>query len=187
MTSKSSIQEDLQYVAGAVRRRNRQAGVPAIFFMWAAIILVGWSLPDFAPQYAGWFWVIVGPVGGLVSWWLGARDARQSGDLDREHGKRHGLHWLLSGIAFFAVFLPFMTAAGAEGYTNIIVGRQFLLMVALVYALAAVHLERGLAWPAAIMATGYIALTVWSPPYLWSTMGAVVAVSLILAGLQARR
>lgn len=187
MPTKSSIQDDLQFVAGAVRRRERQSGVPVIFFMWAAIILVGWALPDFAPVYAGWFWVIVGPIGGLLSWWLGSRDAQSSGEVDRELGMRHGLHWLVSGAAFFAVALPFIAGTAGEGYSDIVFGRQMLLVIALAYGLAAVHLERGLAWPAAIMGAGYAVLSIWSPDYLWTTMGVIVATSLVIAGVQARR
>ena len=187
MNTKTSLEKDLQFIAGAVRRGQRKPGHPVIYFLWAALILIGWTLPDFAPQYAAMFWIIAGPAGGLLSWWLGQRSAIAEGELDRDLARRYGLHWLISGMALFAVFLPLASGNAADGYSSAIFGRQFLLVIALVYALAAVHLERGLAASAVIMGAGYVVLTIWSPPYLWTTMGIVVALSLLVAGLWARR
>ena len=57
---------------------------------WAAIIGVGFALTDFAPRGLGAFWLVCGIGGGLLSWWLGERDARRSGVIDQELGRRHG-------------------------------------------------------------------------------------------------
>lgn len=187
-TPSHTPQDDLAYVASAVRRRETRPGVPAIFFLWSALFLVGWALPDFAPRLTAPFWLVAGIGGGLLSWWLGARDELERGDVDIELGKRYGYHWLVCGAAFFGVFLPFMLG-GQEfnAYAADLLGRQFLLVCALAYGLAALHLERGLALPAAIMGAGYLVLNVWSPAYLWTTMGAMISVALFVAGLQARR
>lgn len=187
MTSNEHIDKDLRFVASAVRRRDSRAGVPAIFFLWAVLFLVGWALPDFAPQWTGPFWLVAGIGGGVLSWWLGARHAVAQGDVDREYGMRQGLHWAVCGLAFLGVFLPLILGAELDAYASLALGRQFLLVIALAYALAAVHLERGLTIPAVIMAVGYIALNVWSPAYLWTTMGVLIAVSLVVAGIQARQ
>ena len=58
MSSADQIQQDLDYVASAVRRQDRATGVPSIYFLWAGIVLVGFALPDFRPQYAGAFWFV---------------------------------------------------------------------------------------------------------------------------------
>lgn len=180
--------DDLKFVANAIRRRDAKQGTPAIFFLWAALFLVGWALPDFAPSWTGPFWLVAGIGGGALSWWLGARDAVNKGDCDVELGRRYGFHWLICGAAFFGVFLPFVLGGDAlTPYAADMLGRQFLLVCALAYGLAALHLERGLAIPAAVMGIGYLGLNVWSPPYLWTTMGAVVSIALVIAGLQARR
>lgn len=183
MADNASLRDDLGYVASAIRRRDRRRGVPQIFFLWALLILVGWSLPDFAPRYAGWFWLVAAPAGGLLSWWLGNRSAVADGEVDRELGFRHGLHWLITGLAFVGVILPFLVIGGSGDQ----LAREILLVVAYSYALAAVHLERGLALPAAIMGIGYVAVTIWSPPYLWTTLAVIVAVSLVAAGIRVRR
>jgi len=183
MTDNTSLRDDIDYVASAIRRRDKRRGVPQIFFLWAALILVGWSLPDLAPAYTGWFWLVAAPVGGLLSWWLGDRSALTDGEVDRELGRRHELHWLLTGFAFVGVVLPFLVVGGSGEQ----LGRELLLVVAFSYGLAAVHLERGLTVPAAIMALGYVGVTIWSPPYLWTTLAVIVAASLVAAGIRVRR
>lgn len=79
MPSNEQLQHDLDYIAGAVRRHDAPAGEPAIFFLWAALVAVGFALPDFAPRWAGPFWLVAAVGGGLLSWWLGARAERRSG------------------------------------------------------------------------------------------------------------
>lgn len=187
MTTPDKFQDDLRYVTSAVRRRDTKAGVPSIFFLWAALFLVGWALPDFAPLWAAPYWLVAGVGGGLLSWWLAVRHEVAHGDVDRELGMRHGLHWIVCGLAFFGVFLPVLLHPESDAYAQIVVGRQILLVVGLAYGLAAVHLVRGLAIPAAIMGVGYVLLNVWSPTYLWTTMGVLIAISLVVAGIQARR
>lgn len=184
----NTAQDDLAYVASALRRRDVQYGVPSIFFLWSALFLVGWSLPDFAPRFTAPYWLVAGVGGGLLSWWLGARHELKRGEVDIELGKRYGYHWLICGAAFFGVFLPFMLG-GHEltAYAADLLGRQFLLVCALAYGLAALHLERGLALPAAIMGVGYLVLNIWSPTYLWTSMAVLISAALFVAGLQARR
>lgn len=187
MTDPTTMQDDLRYVTNAMRRRDPRAGVPAIFFLWAVIIAIGFALPDFAPQHAWLYWAILGPAGGVVSWLLGARDAKRQGDMDRELGIRHGLHWLVSGAAWFAVALPLLGAGDSEPLVAEALGRQILLVAALAYGLAAVHLERGLGWPAAFMGLGYVVLTTAPVAYTWTLTGALVAIGLVIGGWRARR
>ena len=186
--STHSTQDNLAFVASVLRRRDTNCGVPAIFYLWSVLFLVGWALPDFAPRWTGPFWLVAGIGGGLLSWWLAARDEITRGEVDVELGRRYGFHWLICGAAFFGVFLPFMLGGHElDAYAAELLGRQFLLVCALAYGLAALHLERGLTLPATIMGVGYLVLNVWSPAYLWTTMGALIAIALAVAGLQARR
>ena len=57
MTTADQIKQDLDYVASAGRYHDRPPGVPAIYFLWACIIPVGFALPDLAPRFAGPFWL----------------------------------------------------------------------------------------------------------------------------------
>ncbi len=183
MTSADQLKQDLDFVASAVRRQDRCAGVPAIYFLWAAIILVGFALPDFAAQAAGPFWLVAGIGGGLLSWWLGARHARRSGINDADLGKRMGQHWLLGGVAFVLSALPAVT-----GKVEIGVGvANFLLVAGLLYAMAGIHLIRPLLWSGLLMLAAYVVLVLFWPPYAWTFTGVVIALSLAWAGLGAQR
>lgn len=183
MTQNDQLQQDLHYVAGAVRRRDRPVGVPAIYFLWAAIIAVGFALIDFAPHRANVFWLVCGFGGGLLSWWLGARADRRSGVNDRELGLRYGLHWGIGGVAFMLTFLPLLLGRVPPQQG----GAQFLFTTGLLYALAGVHLERGLLWSGLLMLAAFAVLTLFALPYTWTITGIVIALSLAWAGLSARR
>ena len=183
MTKTEQLQQDLDYIAGAVRRHDKQVGEPAIFFLWAAIVGIGFALPDFAPRFAGPFWFVSGIGGGLLSWWLGGRAERRSGIVDRELGKRYGLHWGIGGVGFLLSALPMilgrMPPEQASG--------NFLLVAGLLYALAGVHLQRGMAWSGVVMLAAYVVLVVFQLPYTWTITGIVIALSLAWAGISAQR
>lgn len=183
MTHQDRILRDLDYVASVVRRGGACAGIPAIYFLWAAIIAIGFSLADFAPRHAGPFWLVAGIGGGTLSWFLGARDARRSGISDTAAGRRHGLHWMIGGVAFLLCVLPAATGRVAPdlGVAN------FLLVAGILYALAGVHLERPLLWSGLLMLAAYVVLVLFSPLYLWTITGLVVAAALLWAGFSVRR
>ena len=183
MTTADRIKEDLDYVASAVRRQDRPSGIPLLYFLWAAIVLVGFVLPDFAPQAAGAFWFVAVIGGGLFSWWMGERAARKSGVNDAELGKRHGFHWLIGGVGFVLCVLPmaFGRVEPGIGVSN------YLLVAGLIYALAGVHLERPLLWSGLLMLAAYAVLVIFAPPYVWSITGVVIAISLVWAGIAALR
>ncbi|WP_147654036.1 hypothetical protein [Vulcaniibacterium gelatinicum] len=183
MSPSDRLQQDLAYVASAVRHHERTAGVPAIYFLWAAVIAVGFALPDVAPRQAGPFWLVAGPGGGLLSWWLAARAERRRGVNDVATGRRHGLHWLIGGAGFLLVALPALAGrvSGADAAPG------FLLVAGLLYALAGVHLERPLLWSGLLMLVAYAVLVLFAPPYAWTLTGATIALALAWAGLWARR
>lgn len=183
MTAIDRVKEDLDYVASAVRREARDDGIPGIYYMWALLVGIGWALPDFAPRWTGLYWIIVGPAGGLFSWWLGARQGAKAGINDAALGRRYVYHWLLTLLAFFLVFLPAVTGKiGADAAAI-----NVLLVTGLAYTLAGVHLERPLLWSGLLVFGGYVALSVLELPYMWTTTGLVVAASLVLAGLTRRQ
>lgn len=183
MTQNQQLQQDLDYIAATVRRRDLPIGVPAIYFLWAAIIGVGFALPDFAPRHLNAFWLVFGFGGGLLSWWLGERDARRSGFNDPELGKRYGMHWGIGGIAFVLTSLPLLLGRVPPPQG----GASFLFTTGLLYALAGVHLARPLLWSGLLMLAAYALLTVFALPYTWTLSGVSIAVSLVVAGLCAQR
>ena len=99
MSPSDSLKQDLQYVASAVQHRDRSPGVPAVYFLWASIVLIGFALPDLAPRFAGPFWLVASIGGGLLSCNLGRRDAQRNGVIDAELGRRHGFTGWSAGLA----------------------------------------------------------------------------------------
>lgn len=182
MSTTQQLQNDLDYVTAAVRRRDREIGMPSIYALWAVLIFIGFSLPDFAPQLAGAYWLIAGIGGGLFSWWMGERDSRRRGVFDRELGMRWGLHWIVGGVGYFLTGLPMVihgvTQASAAG---------FLLTTGIVYGLAGVHLVRPLLWCGLLAFVGYVVLLTVPLPFAWTITGALIAACLALAGIFAAR
>lgn len=183
MTTTEQLRHDLDYVAGALRRRDGDPGVPAIYFLWAVLVLVGFALPDLAPRLAGAFWLVAGIGGGLLSMWLGTRDARRHGILDAQAGKRYGYHWLLVGLGFLLSALPMVLGRVDPGAAS----ATFLLVAGLGYALAGIHLNRPLLWSGLVMLGAYGVLQLSSPPYTWTITGIVIAASLAWAGFATQR
>ncbi|MGH8189866.1 MAG: hypothetical protein ACREP2_00280 [Rhodanobacteraceae bacterium] len=187
MTTDESIRDDLDYVASTVRRQENQNGVPAIYFLWAAITLVGFSLPDFAPQAAGPFWFFAGIGGGLLSWWLGARAERKKGIHNKMLGRRYGLQWTIGGVGFLLAALPMFVGRVSPAVDPALATAPFLLVGGLVYALAGVHLERPLLWVGLLMLAAYVVIEALAPPYVWTITGVVIALSLLWSGWMASR
>ena len=182
VTKTELLQQDLDYIAATVRRREPPTGIPALYLFWAAAVLVGFASADFAPRITGLYWFVVGIGGGLLSWWMGERDDRRRGIRDQVLGRRHGLHWLIGGVAYFLTALPmFMHGASNDRAAD------FLLTTGIVYSLAGVHLERPLLWCGLLAFGGYAALVALSLPYAWTISGALIAACLVLAAVFAAR
>jgi len=182
MTKTDQLQQDLDYVTAAVRRREQPVGIPAIYLFWAAAVLVGFASADFAPRSTGLYWLVVGIGGGLLSWWLGERDDRKRGIRDVALGRRYGLHWSISGVGYFLTALPMFVHGPSRDSAA-----AFLLTTGIVYSLAGVHLERPLLWCGLLAFAGYAALVGLALPYAWTVTGVLIAACLVLAAVFAAR
>ncbi|WP_299594064.1 hypothetical protein [uncultured Microbulbifer sp.] len=182
MTDVNKLQSDLDYISSAVRADATEGGIPALYYLWALLIAVGFSLPDFAPQLAGIYWLFAGIGGGLFSWWLGARQSRRAGVNNPQLAQRYGLHWCLVGAAFLLCFLPLMLGRVSPEMG----GANFLLVTGIAYGLAGVHLERPLLWCGILMLLAYGVLVVLLPPYTWTITGITVSIALCWAGFSRR-
>lgn len=182
MTDVNKLQSDLDYISSAVRADATAGGIPALYFLWALLIAVGFSLPDFAPRLAGIYWLVAGIGGGLFSWYLGARESRRQGIKDCRLGLRYGLHWSLAGAAFLLCFLPLMLGRVSPEMG----GANFLLITGIAYGLAGVHLERPLLWCGIVMLLAYGVMVVLLPPYSWTITGITVGLALCWAGFSRR-
>lgn len=182
MAEIKQVEHDLGFVREIVQS-SEIAGAPAtIYLVWAAIVLVGFPLPDYAPRHVGIFWMIAGPVGWLLSAVLARRHARRRGQYDARVSLGHALHWgvMLVAIALCAL-LPTTGALTWEG-----LGPMVLLIVALAYILASIHLDRLLLWPGLMMAAGY-AVLLFQQTYTWTIVGILVAAGLVVSAFAGGR
>ncbi|MCY4579944.1 MAG: hypothetical protein OXD31_12990 [Chloroflexi bacterium] len=189
MASSERIKDDLAYVRGAVERTG-SVHVPAVYLMWAAICLVGFSMSDFITNgwvgwsysVIGWYWTVMGPLGFGASWWLSARANERAGQMSRQVGNRWGLHWAAFGATgVLGIALALSGHVGWEVY-----GALWVLLLALSYTLAGVHLERRLLPIGLMLGVGYITI-LFLPDYGWIAAGALTAVALIAQAILGAR
>jgi hypothetical protein len=175
----ADAERDLGYVRDVVRRSERHAMPAAILYLWAGISVAGFAIVDFAPRSAGLYWLVAGLTGFVLSSWLGSRHARAIGQQSHEVGKRYMLHWGGMGVAIF------LLSFGASGWGSSprASSHAILLIVALSYWLAGVHLQPPLKWMGVIAGATYLALSLMDGfPYPWTVAGIVLAAGLVVAG-----
>ncbi|MDO5505921.1 MAG: hypothetical protein Q4F49_06490 [Pseudoxanthomonas suwonensis] len=184
MSTHEQLKDDLDYVAAAVRRSEpTSGGLPLVYLFWAIAIGIGFALPDFAPRLAGWYWMVVG-IGGGVGTMLYANHVERRGGVDNtKNGRLWGLHFGIGGLGWMGVVLQMLSGrippeAGAP---------SFLLVTGLVYALAGVHLDRPMLWSGLLALAGFALMQLLPMPYLWTTTGVLMALSLGLAALLTAR
>jgi len=180
MTTDERIKDDLAYVRGAVER-TEGVHVPSVYLIWAAISLVGFSMPDFITNgwvgwsYSGigWYWAVMGPAGFAASWLLSARASDRAGQMSRRTGIRWGLHWAAFGATgVLGIALALSGHVGWEVY-----GALWVLLLALSYTLAGVHLERRLLPIGLMLGVGYLTI-LFLPQYGWIAAGVLTAAAL---------
>lgn len=171
--------QDLGYVKDVVRRSERSAMPAAILYLWAGISIVGFAINDFTPQSAGLYWLVASVAGFALSGWLGSRHARALGQESREQRWRHLLHWSGMGVAIFLLSL----LAGVGSLEDESMGHAIVLVVALSYWLAGVHLVPALKWMGLVAAGVYVGLVLVDGfPFPWTVAGLVLAAGLVVAG-----
>jgi hypothetical protein len=176
MSQSQQATDDLRFVRQAVDRRERSRNIPP-FIAWtvAVYVLVGYTLLDVNPQWAGLFFAIAGVGMGVLFPILGRRMSRQEGEFDRAEVIRLNLHWgsiLLAIIGVIALGI----ARHVEGQT---IGQFIALTIGLIYFLAGVHFDRNLLWLGPLLMAGAIAIT-YVPHYGWTALGALVALGLVV-------
>ncbi len=178
----SKIESDIEYVKDLVSKSDNSASPSSIYVLWAVLIAAGFSMIDFAPRWVWVFWMIAGPVGGMFSGYLGCKAGANKGQMDREIGIKHALHW--SGMLVF-IFLAVLL--GILGIVQgVVISQIILLIVALGWWTAGVHFDRNFLWLAGMMALGFLG-TLFLDKYAWTTMGALLGVTLIIIAMRKGR
>ena len=176
MTNQEQLTEDIAFVRAAAER-SASVHIPAIYVIWAVLCLCGFTLVDFVGPGSAWiglYWLIAGPVGTGLSWWLSARAGREVGQADRREGKRWVFHFAGFGAAGILGFG--LVATGHLAWSG--VSSFWILLLALTYFLAGLHLERRLLPIGLLLGAGYI-ITLALPAYGFTTVGVLVALALV--------
>ena len=161
MTDIEKLRDDIAYVRTATDRSDH---VPfrSIYVLWAVIVLCGFPIPDFVDDksWAGRYWLVAAPIGFLLSMWLGSRASTRIGQADIERGMRWAKHWLAYMVA---ALLGGLLVTGGK-LTGSGVGAFSVLLLALAYFYAGLHLDRrlvpvgiviGICFPAILFLPGY--------------------------------
>lgn len=176
MTDKNSLEDDLAYVRAAAEQ-SATVHVPAIYLLWAAICLSGFALVDAVGPESMWiglFWLVAAPTGFGTTAWLAGRANQQAGISDRGVDNR----WMLHFMGFVAAGLLGMAAIAAGQLTWSGLSSLWILLLALTYFLAGLHLERRLLPIGLLLGVGYL-ISLFMPEYGFTTVGVLVAGALV--------
>ncbi|MFO7627758.1 MAG: hypothetical protein R6V62_10895 [Candidatus Fermentibacteraceae bacterium] len=177
-----TLESDIRYVRALVERSGNGSFPRSVYILWAVIVLLGFSIIDFKPGWTGIFWMVAGPGGSIISGILGHRAGVRMGQLDREIGVRHALHW--GGMLVVIVLAVVLAIRGFIHGT--VLSQVILLLVALGWWTAGVHFDRNFLWFAAVMILGFVG-TLFSSSYTWTVIGVLLAVNLVIAALRKRK
>jgi hypothetical protein len=178
MMTQESLESDIQYVRALVKKSGSESLPRSFFVVWAVIILLGFSIIDFAPRWTGLFWMIAGPGGGILSGILGHRAGVRIGQLNRVTGVRHALHW--GGMLLVILLAVFLAMRGFVHGT--VLSQVILLVVALGWWTAGVHFDHSFLLFALVMMLGFVG-TLFITCYIWTAIGVLTAASLFGAAL----
>ena len=182
MTDIDKLREDVAYVRAAT---DRSDNVPfrSVYMLWAVIILFSIPLREFVDDksWIGWYWWIAVPVGFLLSMWLGSRTSERIGQADRERGMRWVKHWLAYVVA---CLLGGLLVAGGK-LTDSGIGALSVLLLALSYFHAGLHLDRRLV-PVGILIGICFPIILYLPSYGSTASSVVIAVALFVVALHGR-
>src|SRR5688572_12160854 len=134
------VEDDLQFVRQVLDRESRSPFPRAIGLLWAALALAGFPLLDFAPRLALPFWALAGPAGFVLTLWLAKRSARAGGESDPAEARRWTAHW--AGVLVAVGLILVAASAGRLGWE--VCGATILLVLAVTYYTAGIHLHRAL-------------------------------------------
>ncbi len=177
--SREEAQQLLNEVERTMQRTRHAlaaAGAPYYLILWGLIWAIGFTVEQFAsPLVTGWTWMVLDSIGGVLSFWIGYRQAQRV--RSRSLGAHIGWFWLLL-IVYGALWI-WISAPQSE--------RQFSLLITLYamfgYVVMGLWLRvRGQVW----LGLGVSGLAVLAylliPQVFYLTMGLLGGGLLILSG-----
>ena len=182
MTDINKLRDDVAYVRAATER-SENVSFRSVYVLWAVIILFGLPISDFVDDksWIRWYWLVATPVGFLLSMWLGSRASARIGQADMEIGMRWVKHWLAYVVA--AVLGGLLVTAGKLNGSGM--GALSVLLIALAYFYAGLHLDRRLI-PVGILIGICFPIVLYLPSFGSTASGVVIAGALLVVALHGR-
>jgi len=160
----TNADSNIEYVANVLRKADKPfSASPLIYCLWGCIVLIGSGIAEFWVTYTTTYWLIVAPIGFLLSGWIGARASKALGQNDKELGIQSFNHFLIMLVFVF-------TAIFTKQYSII------FLLVGLTYCLAGIYSDKIMLWIGGLYWLIYLSI------YLgFLTSSLVVGIALALA------
>ncbi len=174
MDKMEQAQDDLRYLRGLTKGVAAVRMPASIPLLWAVVSLFGFPIIDFAPHTARWYWMIGAPVATCLTALIAVRSGRRLGQLEVGKGGRYLAHWAGLLVAVNLAVLSGYWGVTPERATPSIV----LLILALGFWTAGVHLERSLRWVSLLMLLGYALVISRRVPYPWTVVGLAIVAGL---------
>jgi hypothetical protein len=177
VTDPTQIQQDLSFVRHAIDRQSQHRSPAPIMWVVAIYVVVGYSMIDFYPQWANWFF----GIGGVAMWGimtlLSNRLRQQEGEYDRKAVLRIKLHWF-AGISL-AVVGTIALAIAIPALRGQAAAQVLVVMIGLVYFLGGIHFDRQFLWLGPVLMAGGTCVGL-IPHYRWTLLGLVIALGLVV-------
>lgn len=179
MEDSGRTDRDLDYVRAVVARAEQGSSPASIYFLWAIVSFFGYAIIDFSPETTGFYWMIAGPLGGVVSGLLGRAHSRRRGQISERRDVGQLILW--SGLIAAILLLIPLVSTGRVRSADL--PRVILVLVSFAYWSAGVWLDRRMLAVGAATAGLYL-FSVYAAdlPWVWTITGLGLAVSLGAAG-----
>lgn len=181
MADLDRLEQDLGFVRRTVHGASLRSP-SGIYFLWAVLVLAGFALVDLNQDRVGLYWMIAGPAGGAISAYLGWRDQHKRGEMDLALGLRYVQHWgAMMVVIFMAALMPGRGLIAWDAF-----GPLVLLLLAMSYFHAGLHLDPPLRWVGLLLVGGYI-MVLSVDAYAWTIVGVLVSAAMMVVGFRESR
>jgi hypothetical protein len=187
MSDANQLAEDLQFVRRAVEARDKplKSGNGNLI-VWAIYCLVCIPTYDFIPQYGGRINLAGFICGMILSFIIGKREGRMSGQYDRSAIVRVYMHFL--GGSVLLMLTTFGLAALNRGVNGEIMGQVSIILVGFMYFYGGLHVPNlsFMRWVGPIIIAAGVCLSL-VPRYPWTLMACIFAVCILSPVLFGKR
>jgi hypothetical protein len=184
MTQSDQIRDDLSFVRGVVARRGESPVIPAMYYIWAVYVFVGYTLLDVNVRWANWFFLLAWFPAGAACGIVRRHSVQKLGERDDAANQKRRMHFMVGSL--LAVGGVIGLACCVPTFRGPVTGQVMVVMFGLIYFLAGVHIDGSFLWLGPVLIVGGIVVGL-VPHYGWTALGVVIAGGLCAAAVLAAR